>query len=63
MKNKNVEDVLNKFGEFYEAWCKLSEKELKEELESVSKKFEEDGEGEDKMNELYVMMEVMGMME
>jgi hypothetical protein len=63
MNNKNVEEVLNKFGEFYEGWCKLSEKELKEELESVSKKFEEDGEGEDKMNELYVMMEVMGMME
>ena len=41
----------------------MSEKELKEELESVSKKFEEDGEGEDKMNELYVMMEVMGTME
>ena len=34
MNNKNVEEVLNKFGE-----------------------------GEDKMNELYVMMEVMGMME
>ena len=43
MNNKNVEEVLNKFGEFYEGWCKLSEKELKEELESVSKKFEEDG--------------------
>ena len=27
MNNKNVEEVLNKFGEFYEGWCELSERE------------------------------------
>ena len=61
--NKQTEQLLEKFGSFYNLFCEMKEEEIRKEYDELCNKVEEGNEeDEDKMNRMFVMMESMGMM-
>ena len=61
--NKQTEQLLEKFGSFYNLFCEMKEEEIRKEYDELCNKVEEGNEeNEDKMNRMFVMMESMGMM-
>ena len=62
--NKQTEQLLEKFGSFYNLFCEMKEEEIRKEYEVLCDKVDQmgDEEDEDKMNQMFVMMECMGMM-
>ena len=61
--NKQTEQLLEKFGSFYNLFCEMKEEEIRKEYDELCNKVEKGNEeDEDKMNRMFVMMESMGMM-
>ena len=62
--DEKINQLLQKFGSFYNLFCEMKEEEIRKEYEVLCDKVEKEGgeEDEDKMNRMFVMMECMGMM-
>ena len=62
--DEKINQLLQKFGSFYNLFCEMKEEEIRKEYEVLCDKVDQmgDEEDEDKMNRMFVMMECMGMM-
>ena len=64
--DEKINQLLEKFGSFYNLFCEMKEEEIRKEYERLCDKIDleegENEEDEDKMNRMFVMMECMGMM-
>ena len=61
--DEKINQLLEKFGSFYNLFCEMKEEEIRKEYDELCNKVEEGNEeNEDKMNRMFVMMESMGMM-
>jgi hypothetical protein len=64
--DEKINQLLEKFGNFYNLFCEMKEEEIRKEYERLCDKIDleegENEEDEDKMNRMFVMMECMGMM-
>jgi len=62
--DEKINQLLQKFGSFYNLFCEMKEEEIRKEYEVLCDKVDQmgDEEDEDKMNQMFVMMECMGMM-
>jgi ssDNA-specific exonuclease RecJ len=64
--DEKINQLLEKFGNFYNLFCEMKEEDIRKEYERLCDKIDleegENEEDEDKMNRMFVMMECMGMM-
>ena len=64
--DEKINQLLQKFGSFYNLFCEMKEEDIRKEYERLCDKIDleegENEEDEDKMNRMFVMMECMGMM-
>lgn len=64
--DEKINQLLQKFGSFYNLFCEMKEEEIRKEYKRLCDKIDleegENEEDEDKMNQMFVMMECMGMM-
>lgn len=56
--DEKMNDLLEKFGSFYNLFCEMKEEEIRKDYKRLC----DEGKDEDKMNRMFVMMECMGMM-
>lgn len=62
--DEKINQLLEKFGSFYNLFCETKKEDIRKEYEVLCDKVDQmdDEEDEDKMNRMFVMMECMGMM-
>jgi len=64
--DEKINQLLEKFGSFYNLFCEMKKEDIRKEYERLCDKIDleegENEEDEDKMNRMFVMMECMGMM-